>query len=490
MTSAAWGLYSIPASLDEALAQLAEYGAGARIIAGGTDLLLELERGVRSHQTLIDITRLPDLDRIWLDEDGRLHIGPLVTHNQAVCSPLIVAHAFPLARACWEIGAPQIRNRGTIAGNIITASPANDAITPLWALDASVTLASRRGVRTLPFADFFQGVRRTALRPDEMLTDISFEALPAQASGAFIKLGLRRAQAIALVNVAVVVHWKGECVARAAIALGAVGPTIVRAAAAEEALIGGALTDAGIEEAAALAAAASRPISDVRASAEYRRSMVASLTRRALTALRLGEERAGWPDRPATLAVPGQEQGQPARTWPGLRFDAASPVHFHLNGQPAVFQQTAGRSLLGALRAETGAGGAYLTGTKEGCAEGECGACTVWINGAAVMSCLTPAAAVAGAEVTTIEGLANAEAPTLHAVQEAFIACGAVQCGYCTPGLLMSAARLLDEIPQPDRSAVEQALAGNLCRCTGYAKIVEAVIAAGRRQINHGGVAV
>ena len=138
--------YLSPTTLDEALQLKADYGATARILAGGTDLLLELERGVRlapdgEAPGVIDLTRVPGLAAIDA-RAGQLHLGPLVTHNQCVASSLIVEQALPLARACWEVGAPQIRNRATVAGNIITASPANDTISPLLALDAAVTVAS------------------------------------------------------------------------------------------------------------------------------------------------------------------------------------------------------------------------------------------------------------------------------------------------------------------------------------------------------------
>ena len=168
-----WHNYFTVATADEALRLLSEKGERARIVAGATDLILELERGVRKGvDTLIDITRVPGLDQIRLDEDNVIHLGPLVTHNDAAASRLLRERAYPLARASWEVGAPQIRNRGTVAGNLVTASPANDTIPPLWALEATVTLQNLHGSRTLTLPEFCKGVRKTALAPDEIVTDI------------------------------------------------------------------------------------------------------------------------------------------------------------------------------------------------------------------------------------------------------------------------------------------------------------------------------
>src|SRR5687767_4196963 len=133
-----WHEYINVTSIGDATRLLKEKKERARIVAGATDLILELERGVRKGiETIVDITRVPNLDSITIDEDEVIHLGPLVTHNQCAASTLIHGRAYPLARASWEVGAPQIRNRSTVAGNLITASPANDSITPLMALGTS-----------------------------------------------------------------------------------------------------------------------------------------------------------------------------------------------------------------------------------------------------------------------------------------------------------------------------------------------------------------
>ena len=468
-----WKTYIQPTTIEEALEALASQPGIARVIAGGTDLILELEAGMRvGVDTLIDITRIGGLSTISLDEKGIIHLGPLVTHNAVASSKLLVEQALPLAQACWEVGAPQIRNRGTVAGNLITASPANDTITPLIALGATVTLQSIEKTRIVPLKEFFIGVRRTVMRSDEIMVRISFPALDRKQRGMFYKVGLRKAQAISVLNLAAVLTFDEDRVMDASITLGAVAPTIVHAEKAEAYLTGKLLSPEVIDDAVRLTVEAASPIDDLRGSAAYRRYMLGVIARRTLSSLAEGSQADGYPQSPPMLASTRGPSGLP-RMLQITSNDAY--IETTINGQYHRLKGGTDKTLLSLLREQ-----ALLTGTKEGCAEGECGACTVLLDGDAVMSCLVPAPRAHGAEIVTIEGLKQGD--QLHPVQQTFIEDGAVQCGYCTPGFLVSAAKLLEEIPEPNQDQIKQALTGNLCRCTGYYKIIEAVENAAKRR--------
>jgi xanthine dehydrogenase iron-sulfur cluster and FAD-binding subunit A len=454
-------------SIDEVLAILNQKKEKARIIAGATDLILEIERGVRKGiETLVDVSRIPGGDQILLDEDGWVHLGPLVTHNHCVASKLLREVAFPLVQAAWEVGSPQIRNRGTIAGNLVTASPANDTITPLMALGARLVVKSARGERIIPLEKFYLGVRAVDLEPDEMVVDIAFPAMRSNQRGSFLKFALRRAQAISLVNVAVVMTLRDNLIESPSITLGAVAPTIIHAVEAEKFLVGKQLSEDVIKQAGELATLAARPISDVRGSSGYRRRMTAVVTRRALLAILNGQERSNFPENPVLLWGTDTYPIRPLNEF--IDHSQQTPISTRINGVQYQFNSGHDKTLLRLLREE-----ANLIGSKEGCAEGECGACTVFLDGLAVMSCMVPATRAHGADIVTIEGLANAD--RLHPVQQAFIQDGAVQCGYCTPGFIMSAVKLLEERPTPSQEEIKHAITGNLCRCTGYYKIIEAI---------------
>jgi len=465
-----WDEYRCAQDIDEVIQLLSTKGEKARIIAGATDLILEFEHDLHpTVDTVIDISRVPNLDQISISNAGIIHLGPLVTHNHCVGSKLIREKAYPLARACWEVGAPQIRNRGTVAGNLITASPANDTITALMAMDAHVVLKSAKGERTVKLGDFYTGVRRTLMQSDEMMIDIWFQAIQINQRGTFIKLALRRAQAISIVNVAIILTLDNLIIRSAAITLGAVAPTIIHATNAEEFLQGKTLDEDVMAQTAVLTMEAARPIDDIRASASYRREMVRVLTLRGLRSLLTNKMKDDFPQEPILLW--GKSSSDSTNLPPTPSYVPGSSILTWINGKKYIIYDAHKKTLLRLLREDIG-----LIGTKEGCAEGECGACTVFLDGKAVMACLVPAARAHGAEIITIEGLANnGMDQRLHPIQEAFIQEGAVQCGYCSPGFIMSAAKLLEERMNPTHNEIQQAITGNLCRCTGYFKIIKAI---------------
>jgi xanthine dehydrogenase iron-sulfur cluster and FAD-binding subunit A len=462
-----WQTYLQPTSLSEALDLAGSYGAEARLIAGGTDVVVELQRGVKPTKTLIDLNSVPDLKYVRLDGNF-LALGALATHNAILSAPLCWQYALPLVQACQEVGAPQIRTRATVAGNLLTASPANDTIPPLLALDAEVVLASSSGERTIPLSQFYRGVRRTELQAGEVLREIRIPLVAGERRGLFLKLGLRRAQAISVVNVALMLTLVDGRVATARVVPGCVAPVVARATHVENALLGQRLTPALCQQAAQQIGQDCAPIGDVRASADYRLQTITNLIAHGLT--RLSQARDTVPQRQILLETPSSNP-PPERPHPPRDGSILTTI----NGHAASFGGARQKTLLNLLREDAG-----LTGSKEGCAEGECGACTVWLDGQAVMSCLVPAAQAHGATITTIEGLGASG--QLHPLQQAFIDCAAVQCGFCIPGMLMAGAKLLEECPHPDPDQMRTALSGNICRCTGYRKILDALVQVGGSQ--------
>jgi len=277
--------YAAPATLNDALLLKKERGADASVIAGGTDLILRMRDNVLSPALLIDLRAIP-LANISLT-DNAMHVGAYVTLAQLLANDDIAENFPALPAACREFAGPPIRNRGTLGGNIVNASPAADLVPPLLAYDASIVLASSGGDREMPLAEFFTGPGQTIMQPDEILTEIRLPLMPPRTAASFIKLGQRRSMAISIVNLTIRLTLDASsAVSEARIVLGAVAPTPIRAYAAERLLTGSEVSDELIEQVARNAEKEATPISDTRASEAYRKNMIAVLVRRALLATR------------------------------------------------------------------------------------------------------------------------------------------------------------------------------------------------------------
>ncbi|MDK2980109.1 MAG: hypothetical protein PWQ55_456 [Chloroflexota bacterium] len=461
-----WESYYTAGSIEDVLDILDREGPAARIIAGGTDLVLELKNGAHPQiKTLVDINRIDGMDFVR-EEGDQVFVGPTVTHNQCLVSEPLLKYALPLVKAAASIGAPQIRNVGTVLGNLITASPANDTISPLVALDAALTLRSKQGEREVKLVDFYRGVRKIDLANNEMVVDVHFKKMQPNQKGSFIKYILRQAHAISVANASAILTMDDQgVISEAIITLGSVAPTIVRAKSAESYLIGKQLSGEVIAEASRLSEQDGKPISDVRASKAYRLHLIPVLVEKALQEIHNGE----WSKyESAPVLLWGKQKHFFKPTLRTFKHDASEPIKTRINGKEYSLDKGQNKTLSKLVREQAG-----LTGTKIGCGEGECGACTLYMNGLPVLSCLIPAPRAHQCELTTIEGIADGE--QLHPVQQAFVDEGAVQCGFCTPGFVMSAVKLLEEKPSPSESEIKQGLAGNICRCTGYYSIITAV---------------
>ena len=270
--------YLAPRHLNEALALLTP---GIIPLAGGTDLFLEIERLKKQPKAVIDLKRIPDMDRIE-SSNGRVSVGTLALMDTLANSSLMQNTYHALAESARVVGSTQTRNRATLGGNLANASPAADTATPLMALGAAVLAADSNGTREIPAESLFVGPGKTALREGELLTAILIPTMPIRAGSSFQRC-TRTAMDIAVVNCAAFVQLdENESVIDARIALGAVGPTPLRAVSAEHHLKGQKLTSDITVAAAAFAADDAKPIDDVRASAIYRKDMVRVLTQRAI----------------------------------------------------------------------------------------------------------------------------------------------------------------------------------------------------------------
>ncbi len=273
--------YRIAASLDEALELLAS--GGWIPVCGGTDIMVKMRKGTLAPAGLLDISQVCEPETIEKRE-GRLRIGAAVRVETLAESPLLRREAPVLCEAAAELGSPQIRTSASLGGNLANASPVADLVPPLAVLEAEVVLVSAKGTRRVPLEDFFVGPGRTVMHGDELITAVECDAAPADGRVVcgYRRLGQRKALSISKVSAAVRLELRDDIVEKARIALGAVGPTVIRAVEAERRLEGSRLSGDAIEEAARLAEKAASPIDDHRSTASYRKAMCGVLVRRIL----------------------------------------------------------------------------------------------------------------------------------------------------------------------------------------------------------------
>jgi carbon-monoxide dehydrogenase medium subunit len=274
--------YFEPKTLDDAVSLLSKHAGKADLLAGGTDLLVEIKEHIRAPDYVVNLKKIPGLGRLDYDAKRGLRFGALVTAREIETSPLTADNYRGLRQSAREIGSIQIRNRATVAGNICRASPSADTLPPLIADGACVKIFGPDGERVVALEEFFTGPGKTVLKPNEPVTEVTIPAPAPHTGSVYIKHGRRKAMELATVGVAVSLTRDGDICREIRIVLGAVAPTPIRARRAEAMLRGQKLDERAIEAAAETAMSESRPISNVRGSADYRRAMVRVLTKRAV----------------------------------------------------------------------------------------------------------------------------------------------------------------------------------------------------------------
>jgi carbon-monoxide dehydrogenase medium subunit len=274
--------YLEPATIAEACAMLNKGNGKAAIIAGGTDLLVNMKKSLVKPDSLVSLASLTGLNKIQFDERNGLSLGPLVTVAQVNGSDIIRDRFPALHIASGKLGSPQVRNRATVGGNICTARPAADLIGPLMAYGATVSISNGKKERSELLENIFKGPGQTTLAGNEILTGIKVKTPAAHAGASYIKYGIRKVMEISVVNVTVVLTFKDLVCTSARVILGAVAPTFLRFKTAEDTLTGQKITNELAQQTGRLAADYCRPISDIRASAEYRRELVKALTARGI----------------------------------------------------------------------------------------------------------------------------------------------------------------------------------------------------------------
>jgi xanthine dehydrogenase iron-sulfur cluster and FAD-binding subunit A len=426
--------YHAPASIDEAVALLARYGGEAKVLAGGQSLMPMLNFRLARPAALVDVNRIAALAYIR-EENGTVAFGAMTRQRTIEFSPVVAARLPLLREATRWVGHLPIRSRGTIGGSIAHADPSAEYPAVLTALGGEVVVQGPRGRRTVKAADLFETYLTTTLAAEELVVEVRLPAMPVGAGYAFEEFARRHGDFAIVGIAAMVVGRAGERCALARLASAGAGPVPVRLRAAEEILERDGLGEAAV------------------AAARRRRARLRRV--------------------PAAPHARAHGARAPAGPHGGARMSDVA-VRLTVNGQTREGRCATRKLLVDFLREDLG-----LTGTHVGCEHGICGACTVLLGGEAARSCLMLAVQADGAEIVTIEGLM--QDGVLHPLQEAFREHHGLQCGFCTPGMLMTALDLLRVKPEPTEADVREGLSAVLCRCTGYHGIVKAVQAAAPR---------
>jgi len=461
-----------PTTITEASSELARLGDQARIYAGGAELLLLLRHKLIQADTLVNIKRIAELNRIAWEGDV-LRIGATVTHHRLEKDPWVREHLPILASAEPQVANIRVRNQGTLGGNLCFNDPHSDPGTVLLVYEATVTVAGPRGERRIPLSDFLVGMYATALEADELLTEVVVPPLPPGWTGAYLRI--HRLQRPTL-GVAAAARRQNGSIEKVRLAVGCVGPKAERLTELEAKLRGTTLAEAlrVIEDEKSYLKQLLQPVDDLLGSADYKLYMTRVLLSRALE--QAADKRPGESSSPSN-DLNGSNDLNELDSRPITMHALKTPQTFDLsltiNGKPWKGQVPVEETLLEFVRARLG-----LTGTKRSCESQVCGACTVLVDNQAISSCNTLAFEAHGKSVLTIEGLAAGE--QLDPLQEAFIRNVGAQCGYCTPGQIMAAKALLLENPTPTRDQIAEWLSGNTCRCGAYPAITVSILEVSR----------
>ncbi len=477
-------------SVDHAIRLLQEHPQ-AQIIAGGSDVLVQMREGKRAGAELVSIYGLDELRGVSMEEDGTIRIGPLTSFSHITRDPLIRKYIGVLGEAVDMVGGPQIRNIGTIGGNTCNGVTSADSASTLFAWDAVIELTGPEGVRRIPIRDFYIRAGKVDLRPAEIQTGIlirreSYEGY----QGHYIKYAMRNAMDIATLGCSVNVKLSDDrkTFTDIRIAYGVAGPVPMRAVHAEAAGRGLPVTEDSIEKISSTVLEDVTPRDSWRASKAFREHISKVLCKRALAEAvkraESGTEQETDQEREADIRD-GNIRGCADNSGDNRIQTGNSQyklIRCRINGVDRETVVDVRASLTDMLRNDYS-----LTSVKKGCEVGECGACNVIIDGECYNSCIYLAAWADGKEIRTLEGLMGPNGE-LSDIQQAFIDEAAVQCGFCTPGVIMSAVEILESGKEYTRDELRKLLSGHLCRCTGYENILNAVEKTMRKRLEKNSV--